>query len=392
MVKKTAKTNADEYSNMARLGELEIIEFFIEESIRTDDEEKPAATALADDSVPLATEGDQIALQEDQADKMQSASVQTDVTEPESVPASREAADIVMDSSATVKLGYFGVNVAKVLEVIESPALTPSIAASHPSFMGTIPLREKILPVLDLSVWLGLKRKKTAHEVILVTEFHDSITGFLVSGVTQIYRVPWSNVEAPNRYLSMQKSNCITGMVKIEDHFVLMLDFESIIAELDPTYNIMFTDEHEVVEEGAPVYRAIVAEDSSYMRKAMNSVLSKANFEMEMTINGEDAWHKITEIKNRALGEGKHFNDFVDVIITDIEMPKMDGYSLVSLIKEDHDLKDTPVILFSSIVSKEVRHKGEKVGADDQISKPEIGMLGRRAIQLINDHKAAKKI
>ena len=389
MVKKTARTNAEEYSNMARVGELEIIEFFIEESISADDEKKPAATTLADESVPLEAEGNQIAPQEGQADN---ASVKTDATEPESVPSSIEAASVVLDSSNTVKLGYFGVNVAKVLEVIESPALTPSIAASHPSFMGTIPLREKILPVLDLSVWLGLKRKKTAHEVILVTEFHDSITGFLVSGVTQIYRVPWSNVEAPNRYLSMQKSNCITGMVKIEDYFVLMLDFESIIAELDPTYNTMFTDEQEVAAEGSPVYRAIVAEDSSYMRNAMSNVLRKANFETEMAVNGEDAWHKIIEIKNRALSEGKHFNDLIDVIITDIEMPKMDGYSLVSLIKEDHDLKDTPVILFSSIVSKEVRHKGEKVGADDQISKPEIVMLGRRAIQLISDRKAAKKV
>lgn len=376
---KTIQKKTAEYSDMAQLGELEIIEFYIEESTAPQGKALPATAANA---VPAATSQGQDAA-------VGQALEEADATETaeQGAPADDDDHEDAQPGNNTVKLGYFGVNVAKVLEVIESPALTPSAAATHPSFMGTIPLREKILPVLDLSVWLGLERRKTSHEVIMVTEFHSRITGFLVSGVTQIYRVPWSNVEAPNRYLSMQKTNCITGMVKIEDHFVLMLDFESIIAELDPEYNIIFMQEHEKVEDGSPTYNALVAEDSSYMRNAMVNNLSQANFNVELAVNGEDAWNKIIETKNKALAEGKTFNDYVDVIISDIEMPKMDGYTLVSLVKADNDLKKTPVILFSSIVSNELKHKGEKVGADDQVSKPEIGILGKRAIELIKIHR-----
>ena len=129
---------------------------------------------------------------------------------------------------------YFGVNVAKVREVVEAPkGLEGSEAAVHPSFLGTIPLRDLILPVVDLSVWLDVDRAEDVNEPIIVTEFNGMITGFLVSGVTQIHRVNWKDVEPPNKYFSSMDTNCITGTVKINERFVLILALEQVLADLD---------------------------------------------------------------------------------------------------------------------------------------------------------------
>ena len=281
--------------------------------------------------------------------------------------------------------GYYGVNVIKVLEVIESPKLKASESAVHPCFMGTIPLRERILPVLDLSIWLGQSRKKSDHEVILVTEFTKRITGFLVSGVTQIYRVGWADVEAPSQYISSIDSNCVTGTVKLEDHFVLLLDFEKIIAELDPEYKKTLVLDHPKSDK---TYRVLVAEDSGIMRQAITAVFEHANFVVHTYNNGLEAWNHISDFKFKAEQEERPLSDFFDVIVTDVEMPQMDGYTLTKNIKNDPLLQKTPVMLFSSIITDKLRHKGETVGADDQVTKPEFDTLAERAIALIEKHNA----
>ena len=166
------------------------------------------------------------------------------------------AGDVVRD--------YFGVNVAKVLEVIESPGLEPGKSAVDPCYMGTIPLRGQVLPVLDLGVWLGVDRARVGHEVILVTEFNGVVTGFLVSGVTMIHRVSWSEVKPPNRYVASLKTNCTTGLVEFEDRFVLMLDLEKVLAEMSPDgQNVHVAEGLDRIGEG---YTALVADDSTTLR------------------------------------------------------------------------------------------------------------------------------
>ena len=280
---------------------------------------------------------------------------------------------------------YYGVNVAKVLEVIVSPDLRHSESAAHPCFMGTIPLREKILPVLDLSVWLDLTRVRNDHEVILVTEFHSRITGFLVSGVTQIYRVGWSEVEAPGHYLTTMESLCITGMIRLEDHFVLMLDLEKIIAELDPDF-VKEASRETVVSDTA--FKALVAEDSKSMRFMISRKLEGANFEVHAVDNGAEAWSRLEALKEKAAQENKRVIDYLDLVVTDVEMPQMDGYALTKRIKEDRAYEGIPVVLFSSIITDKIRHKGESVGADAQVSKPEFDSLADQAVTLIRSIRA----
>jgi len=283
---------------------------------------------------------------------------------------------------------YFGVNVAKVLEVVEAPeGLTGSEAAVHPSFLGTIPLRDLILPVVDLSVWLDVDRAKDVNEPIIVTEFNGMITGFLVSGVTQIHRVNWAEVEPPSKYFSSMDTNCITGTVKINDRFVLMLDLEQVLADLDESGQTQANLSEVVSDER---FHALIADDSTSVRALLHSNFTNANFDVDLAGDGAEAWRKLEAIKKQAEEEGKSPLDFLDVVVSDVEMPQMDGYTLTRRIKEDPILKQLPVVLFSSLISKAVLHKGKAVMADAQVTKPEFHDLTEKVIELVKEWRAKR--
>jgi two-component system chemotaxis response regulator CheV len=282
------------------------------------------------------------------------------------------------------RTGYYGVNVAKVLEVIECPeGMARPESAPNPCFMGAIDLRGKALPILDLAVWLALDKVDSENEVIMVTEFNKRVTGFLVSGVTQIHRVSWGEVESPSSYLANMESNCVTGMVKIDDHFVLLVDLEKILAELDPG-----SLSHKGGSAKGEGRRVLVAEDSTSMRMLLKDKLEVAGFIVETVNDGEEAYKRLVAAKERAAAEARPLHDFCSLVVSDIEMPRMDGYTLTRRVKEDDSLKRLPVILFSSLITETLRHKGESVGADDQISKPEFGDLADRAAELIKKYQA----
>ena len=283
---------------------------------------------------------------------------------------------------------YFGVNVAKVLEIIESPPqLEPASSSEHPSYLGVIPLRDMVLPVVDLSVWLGVERAQSSHEPILVTEFNGVRTGFLVSGVTMIHRVSWSEVEPPSRYLSDLPGNCITGTVRLGEHFALLLDLERALAEL----NALDTSEPEVEpapETDTPL-RVLLVDDSTSVRFLLRRNFESAGFEVEVKNNGEDAWNHLLALKAESERRGLPAPSLLDAVVSDVEMPRMDGYTLTKNIKTDAVLKALPVILFSSLISKGLLHKGQSVGADAQITKPEFGGLTHQVRNIILERRAA---
>ena len=276
----------------------------------------------------------------------------------------------------------FGVNVAKVLEVIESPELAPIESAPHPSFLGTIPLREKILPVIDLSVWLGIERHTKEHEIILVTEFNQKVTGFLASDIVQIHRVGWKEVQPPSGYISSMEDACVTGFVQIEDRFVQLLDLERILSDLDPD----FAGANTVMQEkAAQNYTALIADDSMSMRAMIEDKLKEANFTVLSEQNGEDALRHLNRLKAQAESQDKDVTDLIQIVVSDIEMPAMDGFTLTKNIKDDPKLANIPVILFSSLITNEQLHKGHSVGVDEQIAKPDFPTLNQRVLSLIHD-------
>jgi two-component system chemotaxis response regulator CheV len=216
---------------------------------------------------------------------------------------------------------------------------------------------------------------------VVVTEFNSVTTAFMVTGVNRIHRISWEKVEPPNKYMTVASKGSITGVVKKEDRIIFLLDLEKIVAELNPALGLRLDA---AVEWGSEVrYRALVADDSATVREMLKTLLQKANFEVEAVTNGREAWDRLCALRARAAEDGRPVNDYVQVLVSDIEMPSMDGHSLCKRVKEDPALKSLPVILFSSLITDKLRHKGLSVGADDQIAKPEVTQLAHRAYALI---------
>ena len=275
---------------------------------------------------------------------------------------------------------FFGMNVAKVVEVIESPNLEVKSYAVNPCFLGTIPLRDIVLPVLDLSVWLGIERDRHAHENIVVTRFSDSTQGFLVSGVVEIHRLTWQDLIPPGTFIRAMDTKSILGMVKTETHFIQLLDLEHIVSDLNPKSS---EERWQTTVRASKEYRALVADDSPTIRKMLEKNLGMANFSPTIVNNGEEAYKFLIDLKEKAKAQNKNIKEFLDIIICDIEMPLLDGFTLTKRVKEDEDLKELPVILYSSIITDELRHKGESVKADYQVSKPDMNKMAEVAINLI---------
>ena len=281
--------------------------------------------------------------------------------------------------------GFYGINVAKVLEIIRMPKLTDMPEASHPSVLGAFNLRDEIIPLIDLACWLGKKRIQKEPPKIIVTEFNRTKSAFLVSGVTRIHRINWSEVEAPSSYVSSLTVNSITGVVKFPNRIVFILDMEKICGDLNPSADPFGSPLEEMVNEiKAKDIRVLVADDSSMARNMITGILQKAGFHVTAVENGEVAWQHLLKIKRRLLDDDVPLESLLDVVVSDIEMPKMDGHNLTKRIKDDVVLKNLPVILCSSIITDTLHHKGLAVGADDQISKAELNDLVDRVLTLVS--------
>ncbi len=287
--------------------------------------------------------------------------------------------DSIGETGAT-ETHSFGVNVAKVMEVISSPGLEHQPSAPHPSFLGLIPLRSHILPVIDLAVWLDILKLPNIQDNVIVTEFSQAVTGFLVTGVTEIHRVGWSEVIPPDGYMPKVGIQAIVGLVERNGHFIQLLDLETILADLAPAAD----REQGTLNFVSPrTIRALVADDSATIRLMLKKSLTAANFEPNIVNNGQEALDTARALARKAQAEGRAITDYVDVVIADIEMPLMDGFTLTKNLKTDPILSVLPVILYSSIITTELRHKGESVRADFQISKPEIGRIPEVAAELV---------
>ena len=293
------------------------------------------------------------------------------------------------ENGATYR-GCYGVNVAKVLEIIQMPKITALPEVQHPSVLGAFNLRSRVIPLVDLCVWLGKQHVEDKEPPkVVVTEFNSVTTAFMVTGVNRIHRISWEAVEPPSKYMSMVSKGTITGVVKLEERIVFLLDLEKIVAELNPALGLRLDM---AIDWGSEVrYRALIADDSALIREMLKDLMQKANCEVEVVTNGREAWERLKFLRERAVAESRPINDYVQVLVSDIEMPSMDGHNLCKRVKEDSVLKSLPVILFSSLITDKLRHKGESVGADDQISKPEVTNLAHRAYALIKHFNESRQ-
>lgn len=254
-----------------------------------------------------------------------------------------------------------GVNVAKVECIITHQPIA-AIPNSNKNIKGVINYRGRVIPVLDLIETLSQNCPKTSKErlLILIT-INNSDFAAEVSSINGIKRLSWKEIETPPPILLYNNETPITGIVKNNDEMILMLDFEKLLADINPALAL----KESKATKGLEGKKLVVAEDSTFLLKVVNESLVKAGATVEKFGNGKDALEYLLTCAK----------DEIHCVITDIEMPVMDGLTLTKQIKTDHKLKTIPVILFSSIASEGLRHKGESVGADAQITKPDIERL-----------------
>jgi two-component system chemotaxis response regulator CheV len=286
---------------------------------------------------------------------------------------------------AQVYRGCYGINVAKVVEIIRKPKAT-SLPEAPAGFLGTFLSRDRVIPIIDLAIQLGKnKPKEEINPLTIVTEFNKFTLAFVVSGVNRIHRLMWGQIEPTGQFLNGM-TNSVTGIVKMEDRNILILDMEKILRELNPQYAIR--DDVEIPPINVDLnYKALIVDDSSPIRKILSKKLEQAGFVIRAKSDGSEAWEYLKELKTLSQKEKRPIYDYIDIVISDIEMPQMDGYSLCQSVKQDQVLKALPVVLFSSLINDKLIHKGQSVGADEQITKPESANLAQRAGQLIEQYR-----
>lgn len=271
----------------------------------------------------------------------------------------------------TVGTVNYGINVAKVREVINLVPVT-KMPNSHPYVDGIFTLRGQVMPLVNLPRCLGTEDQEATAKNIIVSELNNYFVGFLVNEVSRIHRVSWSAMEAPP---NISNSESVVGIIKLGGKIVILLDFEKIVAEINPQINVKLTTvpkSSTALQEVRKTKRIMIAEDSKMLRELLISTLHGAGY-LNITAynNGKEAWDALTIIANADVPLEQN----VHMLITDIEMPQMDGYHLLKRVRDDKVLHPLPVVIFSSLINEDMRKKGESIGASGQVSKPEIAQL-----------------
>lgn len=265
----------------------------------------------------------------------------------------------------------YGINVAKVREIMMSDKVKP-IPHAHPSVEGIFKPRDILLTVVDLPHYLtGRETEHKSKDLFIVTNFNKLHIAFRVDTVVGISRISWKDIQKPDNTLGRGEEGVATGIAQCGKDLVTILDFEKIVADIAPETGIQLEEINKMGHREKVNYPILIAEDSILLTKMIEAALKKAGYEnLTFKNNGQEAWNYL-----KALRDDPDLDQKVSLIITDIEMPEMDGHRLTKLVKEDKSLKHIPLIIFSSMINEELMIKGKKLGADEQLSKPEIGHL-----------------
>lgn len=281
-----------------------------------------------------------------------------------------------------------GINVQKLKEIISFDASNLTvIPKSDPAILGTLLLRGDVIPLFDLKLHLKQRHQEPTSEnsrpVVMVCEFNHRTNGFKVDGVNRIHRVSWSAVEPIDPIFNQYKPR-FTGSIHIDDREILILDLEHIIGEFDPESIIggrsvednVETDTLQKMFPHRKQAKILMAEDSSIIRTGIEKILRDVGFEgLEVFVDGEECYQRILQLKKQAEEAGDDIRQHFNLLISDIEMPRMDGLTLCRKVKEDSGCQHVPVLLFSSLINPPMEVKCDSVGADGYASKPEIAKL-----------------
>lgn len=288
----------------------------------------------------------------------------------------------------TIQGEFYGINVAKVKEIMMSEKVK-MMPHAHPAVEGIFKPRDTLITVIDLGYYLtGEDLGHKPRDLFIVTNFNKMTVAFRVQSIEGISRISWKDIQKPDKTLSHGEEGVATGIAQCAGELVTILDFEKIVAEIAPETTIQISEVEQMGDRPLCDSPLVIAEDSVLLQKMIDDSLERAGFmNVKNFSNGQEAWNYLNALRNDS-----DLYDKVNLIITDIEMPEMDGHRLTKLVKDDPRLKKIPVVIFSSLIDDQMRAKGEALGADEQLTKPEIGHLVHVIDSLLDRfHKDVKK-
>lgn len=278
---------------------------------------------------------------------------------------------------------HYGINVAKIREILSYQPVTP-IPNADPCVEGIFMPRDLMITVINLKRCIGLA-DDDKEGLFIITNFNKLNIAFHVDEVIGIHRVSWEDIIKPDSTINANDNGVSTGVIKMDDKLIIILDFEKIVTDISPETGLKVSDIDEYKDRDRSDSPILIAEDSPLLSKLITDCLKKSGYTKQIvTANGQEAWDRICEFKRQG-----NLKDKIHCIITDIEMPVMDGHRLTKLAKSDDEVKGIPLVIFSSLVNEEMRRKGEQLGADAQLTKPEIGNLVNAIDKLIDSHLGA---
>ncbi len=265
----------------------------------------------------------------------------------------------------------YGINVAKVRQ-ITIPSPVKFMPHTHEAVEGIFKPRDEVITVINLPRFLDCPNYEPKDkDMFILTGFNKMTVAFRVHTVEGLSRISWKDIQKPDTTINGGNDGVATGIAQCGDELVTILDFERIVAEIAPETSIKISEIDELGHRERSDKPVLIAEDSILLSHMIKESLSKAGYvNLRMFPNGHDLWEFLAECKRE-----NSLEENVALIVTDIEMPQMDGHRLTKLVKDDPALKHIPLIIFSSLISEEMRVKGKQLGANEQLSKPEIGRL-----------------
>ncbi len=277
----------------------------------------------------------------------------------------------------------FGINVFKVREVLNVPEITraPDVAEG---IEGMVSLRGEMVPVISLAHFCDMNVEEKPN-ILIISEYNKTLLGLLVHSVEHILRMEWSQIKAPPPIMANRLGGLLTAVSELEDNrIVMILDVEKVLASVslnNEDEERMFR-EIEIIETPKMI---LFADDSSVARKQISKTLDAMGVKYISAKNGLEAWEKIKELADRATANGVDLKNHIQAVLTDVEMPEMDGYVLTKKIKEDSRLKGIPVIMHSSLSADANISMGKAVGADFYIPKFNPEDLSKMMFQVLTD-------
>ncbi|TDR71060.1 chemotaxis protein [Paludibacterium purpuratum] len=277
----------------------------------------------------------------------------------------------------------FGINVFKVREVMRTPEITT--APEMPSSVeGMVSLRGSLVPVIDLAKYSGIVTNSKP-EIMIVTEYNGHTQGFLVESVDTILRLDWSAMRMPPDMITNRMAGLVTAVTELDGGtLVMMMDVEKVLAETTLNDDAHLYINVKPIREERMIF---FADDSVVARKQIERTLEVMNIHSAQAINGAKAWEELQRMAMQADLAGKKLNTILHLVLTDVEMPEMDGYMLTKMIKSDPRFQGIPVLMHSSLSGASNQKLGESVGVDAYVSKFEPQKLSMKLREMLNIHE-----